>query len=75
MSIVTFTECSRLMGYKSRSTLYAPKKNQLLEDYVVHCAGKDYLDLNSIGKQKLLDYIPTIVQWRQGNVTDRELYR
>tara|TARA_B100000965_G_C19486124_1_gene710842 strand:+ start:295 stop:489 length:195 start_codon:yes stop_codon:yes gene_type:complete len=58
-------------GLQEPQHLICAQENQLLDDYLVHCAGKDYLDLNPAGKQKLLDYIPTIVQWRMGNVTTR----
>ena len=36
----SISDVLRLMGYKSRSQLYALKKNQLLQDYLVHYAGK-----------------------------------
>tara|TARA_Y100001968_G_scaffold194028_1_gene177962 strand:- start:39 stop:254 length:216 start_codon:yes stop_codon:yes gene_type:complete len=71
MSIVTFTEASQLLVYRSRSTLYALKKNGLLDDYLVNIQGRDHLYLKPSGKPRLEDYVPMVVQWRQGNVTTR----
>ena len=71
MAIATFTEASEILGYKSRSTLYWLKKNGLLDDYLVNIQGRDHLYLKPTGKPKLEDYVPTVVQWRMGNVTAR----
>ena len=71
MSIATFTEASQLLGYRSRSTLYHLKKSGLLDDYLVNIQGRDHLYLKPTGKPRLEDYIPMVVQWRQGNVTTR----
>ena len=71
MAIATFTEASQLLGYRSRSTLYALKKNGLLDDYLVNIQGRDHLYLKPSGKPILEDYVPMVVQWRQGNVTTR----
>ena len=71
MAIATFTEASQVLGYRSRSTLYALKKNGLLDDYLVNIQGRDHLYLKPSGKPRLEDYVPMVVQWRQGNVTTR----
>ena len=71
MAIATFTEASQLLGYKSRSTLYHLKKSGLLDDYLVNILGRDHLYLKPSGKPRLEDYVPMVVQWRQGNVTTR----
>ena len=71
MSIATFTEASQLLGYRSRSTLYHLKKSGLLDDYLVNIKGRDHLYLKPTGKPRLEDYVPMVVQWRQGNVTAR----
>ena len=71
MAIATFTEASQLLGYRSRSTLYHLKKSGLLDDYLVNIQGRDHLYLKPTGKPRLEDYIPMVVQWRQGNVTTR----
>ena len=71
MSIATFLEVYQVLGYKSRSNLYALKKNGLLDDYLVTIQGRDHLYLKPSGKPRLEDYVPMVVQWRQGNVTTR----
>ena len=71
MAIATFTEASQLLGYRSRSTLYHLKKSGLLDDYLVNIQGRDHLYLKPSGKPRLEDYVPMVVQWRQGNVTAR----
>ena len=71
MAIATFTEASKLMGYRSRSTLYSLKKNGLLDDYLVEINGRDHLLLKPGGKPRLRDYLASVLQWRQGNVMTR----
>mgnify|MGYP001480709396 FL=1 len=71
MAIATFTEASQILGYRSRSTLYHLKKSGLLDDYLVNIQGRDHLYLKPSGKPRLEDYVPMVVQWRQGNVTAR----
>jgi len=39
----TFSEASKLLGYKSRSTLYRLKEKGLLDDYLEVIEGKTYL--------------------------------
>ena len=62
--ICTFAEASKLLNYKSRSTLYRLKKDGWLSDYIINYAGKDHLDMKPKGKPKLGDYINSIIQWR-----------
>ena len=39
----TFSEASKLLGYKSRSTLYRLKEKGFLDDYLEEIEGKTYL--------------------------------
>ena len=39
----SFSEASKLLGYKSRSTLYQLKEKGLLDDYLEEIEGKTYL--------------------------------
>ena len=41
--LCTFSEASKLLGYKSRSTLYQLKEKGLLDDYLEEIEGKKYL--------------------------------
>ena len=61
--ICTFAEASKLLNYKSRSTLYRLKKDGWLSDYIINYAGKDHLDMKHRGKPKLGDYSKSIIQW------------
>ena len=67
MPVCTFKEASQLLGYKSRSTLYKLKKDGWLDDYLVNVYGIDHLDMKPRGKQKLDEYIMSIIQWRPSN--------
>ena len=60
--ICTFAEAAKILGYKSRSTLYRLKRDGWLDDYLVNVNGKDMLKLNPRGKQKLSDHIMGIIQ-------------
>jgi len=65
--ICSFSEASKIMGYKSRSTLYRLKRDGWLDDYLVDVNGKDMLKFHPRGKQKLSDHIMGIIQWRPSN--------
>ena len=53
--ICTFAEASKLLNYRSRSTLYRLKRDGWLSDYIINYAGKDHLDMKPKGKLKLGD--------------------
>ena len=65
--ICTFAEAAKILGYKSRSTLYRLKRDGWLDDYLVNVNGKDMLKLHPRGKKKLSDHIMGIIQWRPSN--------
>ena len=65
--ICTFKEASEILGYKSRSTLYKLKKDGWLDDYLIHIAGKDHLQLKPKGKPSLATHIMGVIQWRPSN--------
>ena len=68
MAIATFSETAKLMGYKSRSTLYKLKKDGLLEDYLIEVQGRSCLLLTPYGLPKLKDYLGSILQWKINGV-------
>ena len=68
MTIATFVEASKMMGYKSPSTLYKLRKEGQLDDYLVDIQGRWHLVMKPAGKPKLKDYLASIVQWRIGNL-------
>ena len=71
MTICTFAETAKILGYKSRSTLYKLKKDGWLDDYLVKFAGRDHLYL----KPKLATHIMEIIQWRPNNhIRDQKNY-
>ena len=68
MTIATFVEASKMMGYKSPSTLYKLRKEGQLNDYVVDIQGRAHLVMKPAGKPKLKDYLGTILQWKSNGV-------
>ena len=75
MTICTFAEAAKILGYKSRSTLYKLKKDGWLDDYLVKFAGRDHLYLKPRGKPKLATHIMEIIQWRPNNpIMDQKNY-
>ena len=68
MTIATFVEASKMMGYKSPSTLYKLRKEGQLDDYLVDIQGRWHLVMKPAGKPKLKDYLGTILQWKSNGV-------
>ena len=64
MTIATFVEASKMMGYKSPSTLYKLRKEGQLDDYLVEIQGRWHLVMKPHGKPKLREYLGTILRWR-----------
>ena len=62
MSIATFAEASKLLGYSSPSTLYKLRKEGQLEDYLVEIKGRWHLVMKPFGKLKSKEYLGTILQ-------------
>ena len=73
--VCTFAEAAKILGCKSRSTLYKLKKDGWLDDYLVKFAGRDHLNLKPRGKPKLATYVMSIIQWRPNNpIRDQKNY-
>ena len=68
MAIATFLEASKMMGYRSPSTLYKLKKEGQLDDYLVEIQGRAHLVMKPAGKPKLKDYLGQILQWKINGV-------
>ena len=68
MTIATFSQAAKMMGYKSRSTLYRLKRDGFLSDYLIEVNGRDQLLLAPHGLPELPEYLSSVVQWRAGNV-------
>ena len=64
MTIATFAEASKLLGYSSPSTLYKLRKEGQLDDYLVEIQGRAHLVMKPAGKPKLKDYLGSILRWR-----------
>ena len=62
MSIATFAEASKLLGYSSPSTHYKLRKEGQLEDYLVEIQGHWHLVMKPVGKPKLKEYLATILE-------------
>ena len=64
MPVVSFSEAARLLGYRSRSTLYRLKDSELSR-YIrppAHPGGADHLELTPAGLPSLRDWVNTILQ-------------
>ena len=68
MAILSFTEASKKLGFKSRSSLYSLKKRGLLDQYICEINGVDHLVMKPVGEPKLIDYLSSIVQWKVNGV-------
>ena len=68
MTIATFVEASKMMGYKSPSTLYKLRKEGQLNDYLVEIEGRWHLVIKPAGKPKLKEYLGQILQWKINGV-------
>ena len=68
MTIATFVEASKMMGYKSPSTLYKLRKEGQLDDYLVEIQGRWHLVMKPAGKPKLKEYLGQILQWKVNGV-------
>ena len=64
MAIATFLEASKMLGYRSPSTLYKLRKEGQLADYLVMIGGRAHLVLKPAGKPKLKEYLGLILRWR-----------
>ena len=62
--ICTFAEASKLLNYKSRSTLYRLKRDGWLSDYIINYAGKDHLDMKPKGN---LNWVITLIRSSSGD--------
>ena len=51
MTIATFAEASKLLGYSSPSTLYKLRKEGQLENYLVEIQGHWHLAMKPVGSQ------------------------
>ena len=66
--ICTFAEAAKILGYKSRSTLYRLKRDGWLDDYIQMIDGKTYLEMDARrGKPTLARHIMGIIDWRCSN--------
>ena len=68
MTIATFLEASKIIGYKSPSTLYKLRKEGQLENYLVEIQGRAHLVMKPVGKPKSKDYLGSILQWKINGV-------
>ena len=64
----TFSEASKLLGYKSRSTLYRLKEKGLLDDYLEEIEGKTYLYMREKKGKTLAKHIRSNIFDRHGFV-------
>ena len=64
--LCTFSEASKLLGYKSRSTLYQLKEKGLLDDYLENIEGKIYLNMRKKKGKTLAKHIRSNVFDRHG---------
>ena len=64
--LCTFSEASKLLGYKSRSTLYQLKEKGLLDDYLEEIEGKTYLYMRKRNGKTLAKHIRSNVFDRHG---------
>ena len=71
MSILSFTEASKKLGFKSRSSLYSLKKCGLLDQYLCEIGGIDHLCWKPVGEPRLPEYLSSIVQWKVNGVIPR----
>ena len=71
MAILSFTEASKKLGFKSRSSLYSLKSRGLLDQYLCEIRGVDHLVMKPVGQPKLIDYLSSIVQWKVNGVIPR----
>ena len=71
MSILSFTEASKKLGFKSRSSLYSLKKRGLLDQYLCEIRGIDHLCWKPVGEPRLPEYLSSIVQWKVKGVIPR----
>ena len=62
MTIATFAEASKLLGYSSASTLYKLRKEGQLEDYLIEIQRRWHLVMKPEGKPKSKEYLGTILQ-------------
>ena len=62
----SFSEASKLLGYKSRSTLYQLKEKGLLDDYLEEIEGKTYLYMRKRNGKTLAKHIRANVFDRHG---------
>ena len=62
----SFSEASKLLGYKSRSTLYQLKDKGLLNDYLEEIEGKTYLYMRKRNGKTLAKHIRANVFDRHG---------
>ena len=71
MSILSFTEASKKLGFKSRSSLYSLKKRGLLDRYICKIGSIDHLCWKPVGEPRLPEYLSSIVQWKENGVIPR----
>ena len=64
----TFSEASKLLGYKSRSTLYRLKEKGFLDNYLEKIEGKTYLYMREKKGKTLAKHIRSNVFDRHGFV-------
>ena len=64
--LCTFSEASKLLGYKSRSTLDQLKEKGLLDDYLENIEGKTYLNMRKKKGKTLAKHIRSNVFDRHG---------
>ena len=64
--LCTFSEASKLLGYKSRSTLYQLKEKGLLDDYLEKIECKTYLNMRKKKGKTLAKHIRSNVFDRHG---------
>ena len=62
----SFSEASKLLGYKSRSTLYQLKEKGLLDNYLEEIEGKTYLYMRKRNGKTLAKHIRSNVFDRHG---------
>ena len=63
--LCTIREASKLLGYKSTSTMYCLYQDGALDPYVSMYMGKPLLDMRSHGKRPTLArHVMTLVNWQ-----------
>ena len=66
--LCSYSEASRLLGWKSRATLYRLRRDGWLKDYEETIESKRYLDMKPSGKDSLARHCKSVLAYRRTNI-------